>query len=240
VADQRIEKWTRWIDGTIKDNVLTMHLQRKTWRDVSAILEENGQLPESYWWKFMLDTYGQAQAVAVRRQRDTHRDVASLGKLLTELQDDASLVTCDFWVGLWDTSDSWDLHYAKGRWAENYGGGVGPHLDPAIPAADFDALTATAAEVKNWVDRHVAHADASAVPASVTLTLQDIHDAIDVIGELFRRYHTLFTAREMADLVPLLTPDWKAVFVQPWIRPGSASALPFERLSERHTRPEPG
>lgn len=116
---------------------------------------------------------------------------------------------------------------AEGQWAENYGGSVGSHLDPAIPAADFDALTAAAAEVKNWVDRHVAHADASAVPASVTLTLQDIHDPIDVIGELFRRYYTLFTAADMPDLVPLLPPTWKAVFVEPWIRPGSASALPF-------------
>jgi hypothetical protein len=240
MADQRIEKWTRWIDGTIKDNVLTMHLQRHAWREVSAILEENGRLPESYWWKFMLDTYGQAQAVAIRRQADTHRDVASLGSVLTELQEDPALVTPAFWVGLWDAPDEYDLRYAEGQFAENYGGGIGTHLDPAIPAADFDALTAAAAEVRNWVDRHVAHADASAVPASVTLTLQDIHDAIEVIGELFGRYYTLFTAADMPDLVPLLPPDWKAVFVEPWIRPGSASALPFERLAERRTRPELG
>ena len=125
------------------------------------------------------------------------------------------------------------LRYAEARFTETYGGGSGFHLDPAIPAADFDALTAAAAEVKNWVDRHVAHADASAVPASVTLTLQDIHDAIEVIGELFRSYYTLFTAADMPDLVPLLPPDWRAVFVEPWIRPGSASALPFDRRSPR-------
>jgi hypothetical protein len=165
----------------------------------------------------------------VRRQADTHKDVASLGRLLQELQQDASLVTPKFWVGLWDTTDSSDLHHAEGQWTKTYGGEVGTHLDPAIPAADFVALTAAAAEVKNWVDRHVAHADASAVPASVTLTLEDIHDAVEVIGELFRRYYTLFTAADMPDLVPLLPRDWKAVFLEPWIRPGSASALPFER-----------
>jgi len=188
--------------------------QRDVYREVSKILEDNGQLPDSYWWKFMRDTYGQTQAIAVRRQRDTYRDVASLGRLLTELQEDASLVTPGFWLGLWniDDDDEYERRYAARQWAETYGGSVGDHLDPAIPTADFDALTAAAADVKNWVDRHVAHADASAVPASVTLTLQDIHDAIDVIGELFQRYYTLFTAASMIKLVPVIQHNWKAVF----------------------------
>jgi hypothetical protein len=51
VPDERIEKWKRWIDGSIKNNVLTMHLHRHAWRELAAVLEKNPGLPESYWWR---------------------------------------------------------------------------------------------------------------------------------------------------------------------------------------------
>lgn len=47
MADERIDKWTSWIEGTINNNVLTMHLQRATWREVAQMLQANGQLPDS-------------------------------------------------------------------------------------------------------------------------------------------------------------------------------------------------
>jgi hypothetical protein len=123
VADDRIEKWTRWMEGTTESNVLTMHLQRDTWREVSKLLEDNGQLPKSYWCEFMRDTYGHTQAVAVRRQADTHKGVASLGRLIVEIRDDPSPVTREFWLGLWgDLSDPIDRHFAERTWADQYGG----------------------------------------------------------------------------------------------------------------------
>jgi hypothetical protein len=217
MTDQRIEKWTRWINGTINNNVLTMHLQRDAWRKVSQILEANGQLPDSYWWEFMRDTYATTQAIAVRRQADTHRDAASLGKLIEEMRDDATRVTRSFWIGLWRSPDDpIDRRVAERAWADTYGGATGTHLDPAIPTADLAALTAAAANVKDYVDQHLAHADS--VPTTVTLTLSDVHDAIDVIGELFRKYYTLLTAASYVDLVPIIQHDWLAAFRQPWIR----------------------
>ena len=66
--DPRIEKWTRWIDGPIKDDVIGMHDDRATWRHVGDMLAANPALPDSHWWEFMRDTYATTQAVAVRRQ----------------------------------------------------------------------------------------------------------------------------------------------------------------------------
>jgi hypothetical protein len=223
MADQRIDKWTRWIDGTIKNNVLTMHLQRDAYRKVADILGANADdLPDSYWWEFMRDTYATTQAVAVRRQADTHPDVASLGKLIEQVRDDPVRITREFWLGLWnhDDNDPFSVTLAERAWADHYGGNVGEHLDPSIPAADFDKLTAAASSVKTYVDQHVAHADAAVVSANVTLTLTEVHDAVEVIGDLFRRYYTLFTAADMALLVPVIQHDWMAAFRVPWMRPG--------------------
>lgn len=216
--DQQIEKWTRWCDGPIKSDVLGMHLHRDTWREVSKIIEDNGQLPESYWWEFMRDTYAASQAVAVRRQADTHRDVASLGKLVQEIRDNSAKITREFWIGLWDTSDPLMRSDAERGWTAQYAGTVGTHLDPSIPVEDFDSLTDAASRVKEYVDEHVAHADASAAPANVTLTLKEVHDTIDAIGYLFKKYHNLLTAASFLSLVPAIQHDWQAVFRVPWIR----------------------
>jgi hypothetical protein len=232
MTDQRIAKWTKWIDGTIRSNVLTMHLQRDAYRKVSSMLAANADnLPESYWWEFTRDTYATTQAVAVRRQADTHPDVASLGKLIEEVRDDAIRLTRDFWLGLWrdqddppynpdNMHDKLEQLRAEGGWSDEYGGSVGDHLDPAIPAADFDRLRDIAAGVKGYVDQHVAHADAAVVSAEVTLTLDDVHDAVSVIGELFGRYYTLLTASSYTQFVPVIQHDWMAAFRVPWMPPG--------------------
>jgi hypothetical protein len=98
VADQRIENGKRWIDGQMKAEIVSMHLQRDTWKLIQAIIEDHGALPDSYCREFVRDTYAITQAVAVRRQVDTHRDAARLGKLISEIGDDASGLTREFWT----------------------------------------------------------------------------------------------------------------------------------------------
>jgi len=186
---------------------------------VSKMLEENGQLPDSYWWEFMVDTYIVTQAVAVRRQADTHPDVASLGKLIEQVRDDPSGLKRDWWLGLWKEPDDPFMRMdAERGWRKRWAGDVGDHLDPAIPAADLNALTTAAGKVKGYVDQHIAHADASAVSASVTLTVRDVHGAVDVIGEQYQRYYNLLTASSWAFLTPVIQHDWQAVFREPWMR----------------------
>jgi hypothetical protein len=73
VSDRRIAKWTEWIEGPIESDVVTMHLHRATWKRLGAIIVAHGSLPDSYFWEYLRDTYGPTQAVAVRRQADTHR-----------------------------------------------------------------------------------------------------------------------------------------------------------------------
>ena len=53
MTDHRIAKWTRWVDGAMKDDILGMHLRRDAWQEVREIIRTNGELPDSYWWRFM-------------------------------------------------------------------------------------------------------------------------------------------------------------------------------------------
>jgi hypothetical protein len=89
------------------------------------------------------------------------------------------------------------------------------HLDPAIPKADLMDLMWVAAEVKIYVDEHVAHNDAK--PSPGLPTFKDLDASIDVIGQLFAKYANLLTAATWPILVPVLQHDWQAIFRQRWI-----------------------
>lgn len=217
-TNPRIEKWKGWIDGPIKDDVIGMHDARATWTHVGAMLAANPALPNSHWWEFMRDSYATTQAVAVRRQAVPDNESRNLGTLLAELADDCALVTQEFWVGLW--RGHVDMRgMGRRKWAEQFGGEVGTHLDPAIVRQDIERLKAGSARVKRHVDRHIAHSDRKASPADVA-ALSDVHEAIDLIGELFRRYLNLFTASSMLQLEPVIPYDWMAVFRIPWMPAG--------------------
>lgn len=223
MTDERIAKWTKWIEGPIHNEVLTMHLHRHAWQEVRDIVEANGSLPDSYWWEFFHGTYGTSQAIAVRRMADEHRDAASLGRLIAEIADDPGRITREFWLSLWTNSDPMMIrHLAEPGWTEQYGGGDA--LDPAIPAADLAELRAKSEPVTDFVDKHLAHCDATPLPAERIPELGDVHAAIDAIGHLFRKYSNLFTAASWVDLVPTIQGPWLDVFRVPWIKPDDESS----------------
>ena len=253
MVDQRIEKWTRWIDGPIKASVITMNHHRQIWRGLSEVIRANESLPDSAWWEHYFNVYAEMQAMAVRRQADLHRDAASLAKLVSEVSEDLEQLTPEWWVGLWDieAGDTFEEAIARCQWHDAFGGEVGVHLDPAIPAADLKRLLEGSEAVRKHVDRHIAHSEDPGPepkdpgPAPDTPpTLDEVHDAVDVIGEVFRRYYSLFEAASMVMLEPQIQHDWLAPFRVPWIRePGINSGIKESATrgkSEQEGTPEQG
>lgn len=209
------------MDGAIKADVLRMHHHLSTWQRVTDVIADNRELPDSYWWEFMFETYAITQASAVRRQADTRRDANSLMRLIMDVRKGASAVTRAWWLDtLWKPSQPIERIVAESQWNTHFGGTVGQHLDPAIPDADTEDLTTAAANVKRYVDEHIAHTSAAPVEASVTLQLEDVHDAMETVDRLFRRYHGLFTASTFITTTPVEQDDFHAVFRVPWARPG--------------------
>lgn len=219
--DDRIVKWQRWIKGPISNEVHTMFLHRHAWQQIRDVVEENGELPDSYWWEFFHGMYGTSQALAVRRGADEHRDTASLGRLIAEIAEDPQRITREFWLRLWQPADDRTIaDLAEPGWTKQDGRGGGS-LHPAIPSADLAELRAESERVRDFVDKHLAHSDATPIPADRVPKLGEVHDAIDVIGRLFERYTNLLTASVVTDLVPQIQEPWLHVFEVPWIKPRS-------------------
>ena len=218
-----IESKSGGAGATAQSSVITMHTRRFVWQQVQDMLQRNDRLPESHWWLFMKDTYAITQTIAVRRQADTGREADSLGRLISEIKDDAGRLTRESWIGQWPADDELLLLHAQQSWDRQWAGAIGGHLDPTIPEQDLDTLTVASAAVRHYVDKQVAHSDAGAKPASFTLTVGDVHEAIDAIGDVFRKYFNLMTASDMAQLAALLPPNWMIVFVDAWMTPEQAA-----------------
>ena len=72
--------------------------------------------------------------------------------------------------------------------------------------------------IRAGASNEVAHAELTGptgVPAQDELSVQQVHDAIDVIGELLARYTSLLAAVGYAELTPVIQHDWKAIFRVP-------------------------
>jgi hypothetical protein len=121
------------------------------------------------------------------------------------------------------------MQHASAFWVTEFAGSISAHLDPAIPTADLQLLRERAKDVKGYADQHVAHTDASAVTDQITLTYDDLHAAIDSIGDLFRKYHHLLTGTSYGSLVPDIHVSWTDVFKQPWMAQGPASGTAAAR-----------
>jgi hypothetical protein len=115
---------------------------------------------------------------------------------------------------LWKAEDRIDRGMARRQWGEHYGGNVGDHLDPAIPKADAATVSTAGEDVKKYMDTNIAHASADPVARQVTIKVDGVHQAMDTLAEVFRRYYGLFTPSTLATLTPTLQQDFL---------PGSAS-----------------
>lgn len=221
MRDSKVDKWRTWLshNGPVRDEILRLHLRRYVWQEVMRMLREYGdRLPDSYWWRFMADNYIACQAIAVRRQADTDPRVITLGRLLSEITKDAQRITRPVLAAIWKADGPLDARDLDAKFNEfSRGGG---HFDPAVAAADLEMLRDGAAKITSYADRHLAHLDASPLPVDDLPSVDDLHAAVGVIGDLFRRYHLLLTAADMPFLVPVLQPDWMAPLRQPWIPPG--------------------
>jgi hypothetical protein len=130
------------------------------------------------------------------------------------------LLTREWWLSLGDEGDSDLCRMLAEQWAKHYGGDVGDYLDPAIPGADLAKLRHGSRKVKDYVNRRLAHLDSQrAAPdgRGSVVTQDEIHDAIDLIGELFQRYWGLLNANSWRSLIPTPRDDWGGPLRVAWI-----------------------
>jgi AbiU2 len=214
----QVAKWRSWIEKDIRSDVVGMHFKRMIWREVQEMVAANpevGEVPSAF-WDFYGENYAAAQAIAVRRQADRDARTCSLARLIKEMQADAELLTRDYYVGLLDERTDSDLLVKRANSDFDRLAGSGDHLDPEIPARDFEVLQNDAHRLRIYVNEHVAH-DMAEPTLPEMPTYADLHAAIDSVGEIFKKYAVTLTGGWWATLEPAIQGDWRAIFRVPWL-----------------------
>lgn len=212
-----VAKWRSWIENDIRNDVIDMNFKRLIWREVNQMMRDNsevGDLPSAF-WDFHHDNYAVALASAVRRQADTNAGTSALARLIKEMRDKADLLTREYFVGLWDQTSEREVRQANEAFDRLAGMGA-DHFDPEGARRDLQALQVAARKVRLYVDQHVAHDQAE--PTAALPTFEELHAAVDTIGEMFIRYTSVLTAGQYVALEPFIQTNWKAIFRVPWLR----------------------
>lgn len=209
--DSRREKWLKWHSAIDRD-LTDLAIHRMAWRTLTAVWEQRvPPLPHSFLFAHFGRTYAQSQAVGLRRQGDVHRDVQTLGRLLSEVADHPEAISHRFIVGRCEWGHQWlgeDYFQGLDR------GGAG-HIDPALAHADLNRLHDAVAPVVPWVNRRVAHLSTERVEA--VPQLDELDEALSKVEGIFLRWTTILTGADRLSLEPVPQYDWVAPLRVPWI-----------------------
>lgn len=180
------------------------------WREL-AEMTQAADLPPSAIFEAFGTWYTVTQAVAVRRQLDRDQRSVSLANLLADMAEHADVMTRARHLALWGDGEDWQE--PANRNFDRFS--TEAALDPAVPSADLAELESVAEIMRRYVNKAVAHLDQDGLDELPTYS--DLNAAIDLIGELLRKYTSLLEATIIGELEPVIQYDWKAPFRHPWL-----------------------
>lgn len=162
---------------------------------------------------WLRDNYVTFVAMSIRRQTDLDRDVISLAKLITDIQNNPQDLTRKWHRGLYgsDLPDVVKDSMANDAFTEN--AGEGQYFDPKIAASDLEILKKVSGAITALADREIAHRSKNSRPA---LTFNDVDACMDAFKEIIQRYILLLTAG--FNLLEPVIDDWQNAFTTPWIK----------------------
>jgi hypothetical protein len=96
-------------------------------------------------------------------------------------------------------------------------------IDPAAIQADVDQLRNAAAAIKKYSNKYITHLDRQ--PKAVVPGEEEIEAAINLVGELLKKYMPLITGKDL-DLETRVLFDWTGSLNVPWLPPQGSEAIP--------------
>jgi hypothetical protein len=178
----------------VSDEIHELWLDRHVWQTFRRITEESNVAKGSFIAAWVGEQYYRRAAVAVRAMVDHDRDSDSLINLMVRVEADPALAS-GYVPDLIDATSG--------------------TLDPAKVRADIDALTAAATQVRNYVNKYLAHIDKA--PTQPIPAIAVVDDAVQLLGDLLRRYTLLIKNADLR-VEPIVLFDWTSVFKTPWLR----------------------
>lgn len=212
-ADREWERWREWLGAepsgnTIYARVVELLAFRSIWRGFAIVHDEAPAAARKYgtFLVWVRRNYARSMGSAIRSQADTREDVVSLARLIDRIwRFPTALNRARYRLVITDPesdAEAWFTELA----------GRGDFINPEILAEDMDRLLTRTRQVRQWVNKSVAH---QGVREPEPPPIDEIHSAIDVIFEIFSRYMALLRGVTVHRGVSM--PPWYAIFRETWI-----------------------
>lgn len=233
------QRWREWLGEeptgvTIYAEMTEMLAFRAVWRGFAVVYNgapeqarENGTF---LWWVNW--NYARALGSAIRRQLDSGPDVISLGRLIERVWRYPTVLSRDRFLSLREEDDRPNA----GRWFDT-NAGPGEFINPEVPASDMERLRRETGDVRQWVNKAVAHRDHQRQPSAPVF--QDLHRCVDVLFKVFQKYMLLIRGVHVVDTIVM--PPWPSIFRTAWIPDEGSWASVMEEVyrAEREGLQEP-
>ena len=212
VLDDRFLNWSEWFSG-LSEEVGHLLISRETLKQLDDFLEEKRGSYEAsavYWYlKWNGSMWAVATAARLRALGDPDPETKSLRCLLDRVKRHPNVFTRDRYIALTGASDPYTRERANKEFSENFG--TGSAIDPKRVEAEIASMDAALTAVKPFVDKRIAHLDAKW--REIQLKFGPVYEALDVLGNLVKKYTPLFTGHpSLATFGMLIQFDVRQIF----------------------------
>ena len=217
-SDSSWQAWCQRFDA-LHDNVLDLFHSRRVWQTIRAMIEtapnvQRSGIPE-HW---LTRCYTTSQMSAIRRQLDRNPKAASLWRSLEQLATTPAMAT-RAWFTAQLQGRGTDPRYLT-EIAGKFDLFASPSMDCVdrqIVLRDRDSLVAVGATAEAVVNKVVAHHEYQPPKKPPEITWRQFDNAIDVIGDLYKKYYQLrHPGSVLGNLIPELPAGWDRLFETAW------------------------
>jgi hypothetical protein len=223
--DQQWARWQKDIERIYKETVYVFE-QRLIFREVMEMFQKNTELQAEggFVWDWLRGMYGRDLVLAIGRELDRNTEVINLIQLMYQLTKRPRVVSRKRFFKMlklkppkkknrpFPDADG-HLYQINERWfTENIGAGA--YLDAAKIKKDRNWLEKRCRKVTKYRHKVVAHRS----DMELTLTIRELHDALDAIEKMLKKYYVLFAGGSLVGAEPAILIPWKKVFTFPWIK----------------------
>ncbi|RKU27322.1 hypothetical protein C6497_11270 [Candidatus Poribacteria bacterium] len=219
--EQRLEKWNNWIDQ-ICDDVVKLMRYRYIFKEIMDIGNKNPYLrnhKQNPFVEYIQNTYVAFIANILRRQlkREQHN---SFTQLLYEISETPKLLSLELFLENLNQSEHKN---AEDIFLTEFAGSQTTFVDPKRVNQDLRELTERGDSFVSIADKCIIHNDIQ--HPNVEPAFQEVHNCIDLLEHLFRKYWLLFKGETLENDWWIIEDNWKDIFLQPWILPNNESNM---------------
>lgn len=208
-----------WLDDLerLKHEVLVLHLDRYLWRELNKAIDAEPPTSGS-WTQHYARLYWQTQVMGLRRVCVSRRGSISLTSLLGDIADHPEVMTLQRHLDMYEGDEDFDYlrREAAKAFEAMWGDGAGG-VDLAKFQKRAAELRSDLKAVLHWADKVLAHLDRQGT--TLGLTFDEVSEATDTVGSVWKDLALLLTAGGWGTLTPVIQDDWQEPFRRPLFKP---------------------